>query len=264
MPERVMSLNLCTDILALSLAETQQLISVSTIAADPVSSPVAEQALAYQLNHARLEEILALRPDLVLASVFTAPEKLAVLEQAGIRVERFGYASNFADIREQIKQMGEALGQQTKAAAQIEDIDATIIALQKGRNSAAKPLTAILYEPNGFTSGGGTLADETLRLLGVTNLGAENSSFASGRVGLEALVQLHPDLIIVPEFYNKPALAYQNYTHPVMGFLTGTNGKNLQQVSIPMRYWSCGSVYTLEAAKLLKAAINAQESNHAR
>lgn len=251
-PQRVVSLNLCTDVLALSLAENAQILSVSNIASDPVSSPVVEQAKNYRQNYAGLEEVLALKPDLVLASIYTAPDKLAVLEKAGIRVERFDYAQNFADIRALIVQMGAALGQQAKADAQVREIDATLASLP----SRSKPVTALIVEPNGYTSGAGSLADETLRLLGITNLAAENNSFASGRVGLEALVKLHPDLIITPELYAKPALAYQNYSHPVMDALLNEKGKKLRQIAVPMRYWSCGSIYTLEAVKILSAAIS--------
>lgn len=251
-PERVVSLNLCTDILALSLADPAQIISVSSIAGDPVSSPVTEQAQAYHYNHAGLEEILTLKPDLVLASVYTPTEKLAVLENAGIQVERFGTAQNFGDIRQQIVQMGAVLGQGQRAEAQVKKLDQTLATLRR----AVKPVTAIIYEPNGFTSGGGTLADETMRLLGISNLGATNNRSLSGRVGLEILIQMHPDLIIVPEFYAKPALAYQNYSHPVMTALTSGNGKNITKISIPMRYWSCGSAYTIEAAKILSAAVS--------
>lgn len=251
-PQRVVSLNLCTDILALSLADPAQIVSVSSIASDPVSSPLAKQAQTYHNNHAGLEEVLALKPDLVLASVYTAPDKLAVLEKAGVRVERFGAAQNFNAIRKQIIQMGAALGQQEKAETQAKEFDETLALLKR----SAKPLTAILYEPNGYTSGAGTLADETMRLLGITNLAAENSNFTSGRVGLEALIKLHPDLIIRPEFYAKPALAYQNYNHPVMDVLLNEEGKKLTQISVPMRYWSCGSIYTLEAAKILSAVIS--------
>lgn len=256
MPKRVVSLNLCTDILALSLAGPKQLASVSHIAADPVSSPVAQIAQNYHLNRSRLEEILALRPDLVLASVYTAPDKLTMLENAGIRVERFGYAQSFADIRQQIAQMGVVLGRPQQAQTQIAEIDAAL----NNAHKSSKQHTALLYEPNGYTSGTGTLADETMRLLGITNLAAQDKRLVSGRVTLEDLVRLHPDFIIEPEFYEKPALAYQNYRHPVMQALARPQAEQhaaAHRISIPGRYWSCGSIYTLQALRLLEQAVAA-------
>jgi iron complex transport system substrate-binding protein len=253
MPKRVVSLNLCTDILALSLAEPSQLVSVSHIAADPVSSPVAELAKNYHLNRSGLEEILSLKPDLVLASVYTAPHILAVLEHAGIAVERFGYAQNFADIAQQITQMGQALGQQNKAEMQIGEINRTMGAAKK----TAQPVTALLYEPNGYTSGAGTLADEIMKQLGIINLAAADNRLAAGRVTLEDLIRLKPDMIIEPEFYEKPVLAYQNYRHPVMQTLVSERGRKTQHVAVPGRYWSCGSIYTLEAVRILQRARQA-------
>lgn len=253
MAKRVVSLNLCTDILALSLADPSQIVSVSHIAADPVSSPVAKQAGNYYLNRSGLEEILALKPDLVLASVYTAPDKLAVLEREGIRIERFGYAQSFADIRQQIAQMGQVLGQQDNAQVQIAEIDLMLGSLQKN----TQPVTALLYEPNGYTSGVGTLSDEIMKLLDITNLGASDSRLAAGRVSLEDLIRLKPDMIIEPEFYEKPALAYQNYRHPVMKALVSEQGRKTQHVAVPARSWSCGSVYTLEAVRILQRARQA-------
>ena len=46
-PLRVVSMNLCTDQLAMMLADEGQLISVSDIAIDPNMSPMAEAARAY-------------------------------------------------------------------------------------------------------------------------------------------------------------------------------------------------------------------------
>lgn len=270
-PQRVVSLNLCTDILALSFADgaapMPQILSLSYIASDPVSSPVAEQAAAYPANHAGLEEVLALKPDLVLASIYTAPAKLAVLEQAGIAIERFDYAQNFADIRRQIVQMGQALGQPAKAAAQLQQFDADLTHLQNSaalhrQAMSAHAHTALIYEPNGFTSGAHTLADETLQLLGIRNLAKDTLKLDGGHIGLETLVQLHPDLLIIPHFYQAPALAYQNYSHPVMAALTTAQAKTTQQITVPMRYWSCGSRYTLEAAKLIQAALTNKADHH--
>ena len=43
-PLRVVSMNLCTDQFALMLAAPEQLISVSYVSADPVTSPLADIA----------------------------------------------------------------------------------------------------------------------------------------------------------------------------------------------------------------------------
>jgi len=52
-PLRVVSMNLCTDQLAMMLADKGQLISVSAITTDPNMSSMAEAARAYPINHAQ-------------------------------------------------------------------------------------------------------------------------------------------------------------------------------------------------------------------
>ncbi|WP_354002086.1 hypothetical protein [Pseudotabrizicola sediminis] len=56
-PQRVVSINLCTDQLAMLLAEPGQLISVSFLAQDPRSSVMVDEALACPANRALAEEV---------------------------------------------------------------------------------------------------------------------------------------------------------------------------------------------------------------
>src|SRR5690606_9543877 len=80
-PRRVVSVNLCTDELAMLLAAPGQLVSVSHIAHDPLSNPMAAAARAYPANYGRAEEIWLLEPDLVLAGEFTAGPVVAMLRR---------------------------------------------------------------------------------------------------------------------------------------------------------------------------------------
>ena len=54
-PTRVVSMNLCTDQLAMLLADEGQLLSVSHIAFDPLASPMVEEAAGYEKNHGQAE-----------------------------------------------------------------------------------------------------------------------------------------------------------------------------------------------------------------
>ena len=67
-PQHVVSMNLCTDQLAMLLAAPGQLVSVSHVARDPRASALADQAMAYPVNHGDAEEIYLAKPDLVLAA----------------------------------------------------------------------------------------------------------------------------------------------------------------------------------------------------
>lgn len=65
-PQRVVSLNLCTDELLLLLAGRARIAAVSALADDPVYSPAATLAEGLPQNHGTAEEVLRLAPDLAL------------------------------------------------------------------------------------------------------------------------------------------------------------------------------------------------------
>src|SRR6056297_3507789 len=83
-PRRVVSINLCTDQLAMMLAAPGQLISVSDLAADPHRSAMAEAARAYPVNHGRAEEVYLLDPDLVLTGAYNARATVEMLRGVGL------------------------------------------------------------------------------------------------------------------------------------------------------------------------------------
>ena len=65
-PKRVVSINLCTDQLAMMLAAPGQLISVSHLATEVQSSSMVEEARAYPMNRGQVEQVFLMRPDMVL------------------------------------------------------------------------------------------------------------------------------------------------------------------------------------------------------
>ena len=86
-PQRVVSINLCTDELVIPLADPETVKSVSFLSADPEESPIAAQVKGIPVNYARAEEILPLKPDIVFADVFSASYTVRLLKRLGIRVE---------------------------------------------------------------------------------------------------------------------------------------------------------------------------------
>jgi iron complex transport system substrate-binding protein len=87
-PERIVSLNMCTDQLVLALADPDQIVGLSRFAGNERMSYAAGQAAAYPQLPAAAEAVIALEPDLVLAGSFTnraAKDMLPVLTIASKR-----------------------------------------------------------------------------------------------------------------------------------------------------------------------------------
>ena len=93
-PGRVVSMNLCTDQLAMLVAGPGQLHAVSQLARDPESSVMADEAQAYAVTHGLAEEVFLMQPDLVIAGSYTTPATVAMLRRLGFPVEIFPPASS--------------------------------------------------------------------------------------------------------------------------------------------------------------------------
>jgi len=251
-PRRVVSMNVCTDQLAMLIAGEGQLHSVSALASDPRTSAMAGEARAFPANHALAEEIFLMQPDLVLAGTFSARATVGLLRRLGFRVEEFAPASSFADIRDHITRIGQLLHRQERAAELVSRLDEGLARLKAGPHSGR---TIALYEPNSYTAGGGTLANEIFRAAGLVNIAEGLGITGSTRLPLEQLVMAKPDLIgRSSSDYGAPALAQENLVHPAFRALSGQ-----EVVDLPVAKMICGAPFTLDAAFLLQDAAAKQE-----
>ena len=249
-PRRVVSINLCTDQLAMLLAAPGQLVSVSDLAADPHSSAMADTARGYPVNQGRAEEVYLLAPDLVVAGAYTDPATVQMLRRVGLRVEQFDTAKSLTDTRDRIAQMARVLGREEEGAALIAKFDADLAVLET--KAGTRPRAA-LYHPNGYTLGGGTLADDILRAAGFRNLAAELGHRGGGTLPLEQLVMAAPDLLISAAPLPGASRSEAVLGHPALDALR----KGRAGLRITSPDWICGTPHVLNAVERLTEARRA-------
>ena len=114
-PNRVISINLCTDQLVLQLLDRDRIASVTYLAADPTISYSANRAVGLVKNHGLAEEVVALNPDLILAGAFTSRPTTSLLKKLGYRVIEFKMAGSFETLRQNIIKAGEVLDEEKKS-----------------------------------------------------------------------------------------------------------------------------------------------------
>ena len=251
LPRRVVSMNVCTDQLAMLVAGEGQLYSVSDLASDERTSVLASQAGRYAVNHGFAEEIFMMKPDLVLAGTFTSQATVDLLKRLGFRVEQFAPAASFDDIRADLTRMGQLLGREEKAAGLVAQMNQDLKAL---RSRPVADRTVALYYANNHTPGTGTLADAVIRAAGLHNLGETLGLTGTVKLPLELLVLADPDLVVAGDgSYRAPALATEAYAHPAFRALAG------EAVASPGQYWICGAPFTVEAARRLQDAALARQ-----
>lgn len=244
-PGRVVSINLCTDQLAMMLARPGQLVAVSPIARDPVSSALWETAEAIPAHSGSAEAILGLDPDLVLAGDWTPPATIAMLRRLGIRVETFAAERTFADIEQNVLQMGEVLGVSPQAEKLVAEMRAALAGIAPP--SGPRPRAAIYYA-NGYTSGSDTIAHAILEAAGYANVAAERGLSGLVSLPLEILVTERPDLLVIGQDYPHPAMAQEILRHPALRAL------DAGRASVADNLWTCGTPLALDAVSALIAA----------
>ena len=246
-PERIVSLNLCTDQLLMQMAAPERIAAISYLARDPRTSAMAEEARHLPVTSGVAEEVIALRPDLVLAGTFSTRPTVSILRRLGYRVIEFEPETDFAAIRHNIRRMAAALDEHARGEAMVAAIDQRLAALPNPPRQ--RPVYAD-YDANGFTSGGNTLLAALAGAAGFDMLG-ERLGFAAPRhIPLEQMLAAEPDLIDPGEGHSGPALASEVVRHPALQRLM----RQQEVVDVPSAYTTCGNLRSLRALdRLLQA-----------
>ena len=243
-PSRVVSMNLCTDQLAMMLAAPGQLASVSYIARDRRASAMAEDAMAYPINHGRAEEIYLLKPDLVIAGTFSTRATTDMLRRFGVPVAVFEPAYSLDDVPARIAQMGTVLGREEAANALITEFEAAMSHIA----TTTAPPRAALYAANGYTSGQHSLAGQILEAAGFANIAAELGYSHSGVLPLELLAMADPDVVITTRPYERPSRSEEILAHPVVSALS----RRPDTGEMRDAEWVCGTPHVLNAIQKLR------------
>ena len=238
-PERVVSINLCTDQLAMMLAAPGQLISISRISHDPNVSVMLEEAQNYPINHGQGEEVFRLQPDLVLAGTFTSPYTVGLLRRLGVEVAQLPIVNSLEAIPENILEVGRLLGREAQAAALVAQFEVDLNTLR----ADSTHLRAALHYANNFTSGERSLAHEILTAAGFANIAAEAGLVGGGTLAMERLVMLMPDLVISGQAYPGASRSEDVLRHPAMDALRARHAGH----ALADAEWVCGTPAVLRA-----------------
>lgn len=251
-PARVVSLNLCTDQLVLQLASRDRIASMTYLARDSAISYVAEMTDGLHINHGLMEEIIPLKPDLVLAGSYSTRATTALLKRLGVNVMVFKPASSLADAEQMITDVADALGEPARGRILIERLRASQNAVATSDTTRPR---AVVMRPNGFVTGAGSLVDDILNAAGYANLANEMGIGGFGHVGLERIVVSGPDAMIIAPGRGAPTLSEANLRHPVLVRAMAPGKWSPTLIEVPARLWNCAGPQNADAIQLLQHAL---------
>lgn len=243
-PQRVVSVNLCADVLLLHLAERKQIASLTFLAATSPLSPVRERARGLPVNHGQLEEVLALQPDLVVAHRYGNTALAARLQRLGLPVLTLEPPTGLDAVATEIRRLAARLGRGEQAETLLARYART---LAPAPTAGPRPVLAV-YGPNGITSGPGSLLHDVLTRSGFDNLAPRLGIGSVGSLRMEALLLQAPDALLFSDSgSHMNSLARQKLRHPALRQLAASR----PTLRLPGRLWTCGGPEVLEAAQAL-------------
>jgi iron complex transport system substrate-binding protein len=248
-PQRIASIYLCSDQLLLRLADRERIVSVNRFAADTAFSNEAAMVKGIPLNRGLAEEILPLRPDLVIAGLFTAPATKALLRRLGIAVLELPIEEDFDGIRANIRLVARTLGEEERGEHLVAELDRSLEAAARRSSEDGGRPELMLYRFGGYSQGRNTLTNAIFERAGFANYAATRLG-GVGRLALETIVTDPPAAILLGDAGTaRDSLSAETLAHPAFHKLRAT----LPTLIVPDRLWLCGLANSGEAVRRLAA-----------
>jgi len=237
----VVSLNPCTDAILAEVADPQQILAISSYSHDPAASSMdLVRARRFKAVSGSVEEVLALRPDLVVGSTFTPPASVQAMARLGLRFEPFGMAATVAESEAQVRQLAALAGHPERGERLVRRIEAALAANRSG----GVPIPALVWQSGGIVPGDGTLIADLLRRTGFANAAAARGLGQADVLPLEQVLADPPRLIFAAS--HAAGNEDRMLAHPALAGLKQTRRETLD----PALLW-CGGPTIIRAAERL-------------
>jgi iron complex transport system substrate-binding protein len=231
---------MCADQYLMALADRGQIAALTSFARDTTMSAGARTAMTLPVSKGSVEEVIVLRPDLIVASPGRRHGTRAALAKYDFPTLELPSAESYADIRDQIRKVAAAVGHAERGEALIRRMDAELAALPRpGRGGVAA-----YYQRRGYLTGTGTLIDDLMKRAGLTNLAAKLGKPPLSKLSLEELLTARPDYLIVESASGGVVdQGTEMLQHPAI--------RNIPRITLPQAWTVCGGPAYVKAARSL-------------
>lgn len=249
-PQRIVAASLLATEVLLEILPPERLAGVHVLASDPRFSLVAAEVAHLPKVGAEAEQVLAMRPDLVLCDAYTRPETLALLAQADIPVVVTADPASFDDIAANVARIGRVVHRQSEATAVVERLRARL------RELAAKAPDVAAWRVMNLDGGLHTYGRGSLFAAVVQAAGARSEAVERGvgpfrKLDAEALLGWQPDALVVNgDGGGMPTWIAQHPALPLLRCVT--RGRVL---AVPGPLFNTTSHRLVEAAEFLQRGL---------
>ena len=211
-----------------------------------------QRAKDYPSVRPLVEDVLQLKPQVVIRTYGGGPNAQQMFERAGVDVINIGFTNTIAQIQETTIEVAKALGVPAKG----EFVVARMQQQLKQIKTSNKNNNALYVTPSGVTSGPGSLVHEILVAAGLKNYVRKPGWHP---IPLEQMVYKNPNLIATA-FYesdNNQRNAWTLTNHPVaQNIFSNTN-----LVPVQGAWTACGGWFVVDAIAALARQAQGSPSN---
>ena len=198
-PEKIASLSLASDEILLDIIDDNRIIGVTYLAGNENLSNVHLKS-GFVPNKLRpnLEQLIEVRPDLVIVADYIDFAFLNQIEKSGIRTLYLKNLNSIENINKNILLIGEAVCEKEKAQKIVSDMGSKIERI-KNRKLSSRPEILYLF-PSLFTSGADSTVGEIIEIAGGINIGKMAGIKGNKKISREYIVESDPDIIIIGSY----------------------------------------------------------------
>lgn len=247
-PRRIVSLDYCADQFVLALADREQIAALSR-GSQRDDSYFRDRARGIRQTRGTLEEVLALRPDLIVRNWGGPYDAEEVYARFGVPILQVGDTPDFAAARADLLDAAQTIGHRDRGETIARDLDTRLA--QLARADAPRP-PVIYLSAGGAVAGSGTMMDAVITAAGGRNLRSEASWTV---LPLERLVETPPALVAMGFFDSgrEQANAWSPSRHPAFRRALA----NARTVRLAPATISCEAWYAIDAAEQIATALRA-------
>ena len=267
-PHRILPLGVGVPDIVMDITGPERIVALPEYFSDAQVSFIADKAKKVQIKTERIipvEQIMKLKPDLVLAPYNADRTKIETMRSMGIKVFVVKAPHNMQEIEQCVLDVSEAVGEVEKGKSIVQNMKSIFELIKKTNSSIPvterKKILAVSVEGAFGVKGG--LFDDLCHYAYIENAAGNIELPTGARIGKEGIVKLQPDVILLPTATrmmadSKRTAAIDEILHDP-SYMTLKAVQNKQIIALPDKYYRyCVSHYAAEAAYVLASSVYPQ------
>ncbi|RYY39455.1 MAG: ABC transporter substrate-binding protein [Sphingomonadales bacterium] len=230
----IVSTNPCADAMLVELVPAQRIAAISHYSQDPVATSLPlDVARRFRATRGTAEEVVAMQPELVIASSFTSPATRSAYARAGLKTLYLGSPVTIAASQAQITELAGALGVAEAGRAMNARIDQAV----RAATWQGPQVSALVWISGNLVSGGGNLLDEMMTRAGFSDHAAHYGLQFTGNLPIEHVVVDPPQVMLVPD---APGRTASSRAAQLRSRALAHLGGKVEEARFPRQLVNCG------------------------